>query len=175
MLRCCAILIHWRRSVNPLFRNVLIGVLLGALLSGCNVNPEMNALSVPQDQAEFQAAWNKGLSRYSYDPKPLQKIPKTVTKWTGKVLLRNTVGGTIELYVVQIADKVAFIGYGVDPKIRADRGDRDNYIEFSGTLPDNPRVPYHSDELRLTGIWQLVEFRFEHVEVPGKAGQRGWN
>ena len=58
------------------------------------------------------------------------------------MLVKNTVDHRIELFVVQIADKAAVAVYGVEPDLRADRADAGAYIEFSGTLPDTPKMRY---------------------------------
>jgi hypothetical protein len=107
-----------------------------------------------------------------YSPKALKQIPKVIRNWTGKVLVRNTVDHRIELFVVQIADKAAVVVYGVEPDLRASSADAGAYIEFSGTLPDQPRMRYFHDELRIAGIWELVEVKLDSVRVPGAARRR---
>lgn len=157
--------------MNPIL-NAMACALFCASLAACDVNPEMNSLPEPADQKAFQSEWKKGLSRYSYSPEALKKIPKEIRNWTGRVLVKNTVDHRIELFVVQIADKAAVAVYGVEPDLRADRADAGAYIEFSGTLPDTPKMRYFHDELRIAGIWELVEVKLDSVRVPGLERRR---
>ena len=156
---------------DPIVRGMACALLCVAL-AACDFNPEMNALAEPADQKAFQSEWKKGLSRHSYSPEALKKIPKEIRNWTGKVLVRNTVDHRIELFVVQIADKAAVVVYGVDPDLRASSADAGAYIEFSGTLPDTSKIRYFHDELRIAGIWELVEVKLDSVRVPGLAQRR---
>ena len=146
--------------------------LLGALLAACDANPEMNSLPEPADQKAFQSEWKKGLRHGSYSPEALKTIPKAIKNWTGRVLVKNTVDHRIELFVVQIADKAEVVVHGVAPDLNAGSADAGAYIEFSGTLPDAPKMRYFQDELRIAGIFELVEVKLNSVRVPGLARRR---
>jgi hypothetical protein len=148
----------------------MIGLLVCAPMAACGGNPENNMLPVPPDQAAFQRAWNRARNKYahSYDSRVLGEMPKELKQWTGKVLVKNTVKGQVELFVVQVSEEVAVVVYGVDPKVWADMADAGNYVEFSGVQPDHPSPRSHADELRIAGIWVLVELKLDGVSVPGR-------
>ena len=159
--------------MNRMLLKITIEVLMCASLAACGPDSEQNELPVSSDQAAFRRTWDRGLSTYSYDSRALTELPKEMKRWTGKVLVRNTVNGRIELLVVQIADKVAIVAYGLDQELRADLADRDSYVEFSGVRPDNPVPRSGANELRVSGIWALVEVKLDRITVPGKRSGHG--
>ena len=57
-----------------------------------------------------------------------------------------------------------------EPNANASRADAGNYVEFSGSLPDQPKIEYAHDQLRIADIWQLVEVKLNRVSVPGATG-----
>ncbi|WP_315798391.1 MULTISPECIES: hypothetical protein [unclassified Bradyrhizobium] len=163
-------------SIGP---RALFGILLSSLIAGCDLNPQLRPVPVPADQAAFQSAWNAGRSystltnSSSYDGRVEEQMPRDLRNWTGKVLIKKTVRGKVELFVVQVADQVAVVAYNVDPALRADLADRDNYVQFSGVRPEHPSPTFHSDELQISGIWVLFEMRLDKVSVPNHRQGQG--
>lgn len=152
-------------------RKTILNLLICVLpLASCGSSAEVK-LPVPPDEDAFQFDWNKTGGNCCLD-----KIPRDLNGWTGRVLVKKTArtegGHRVELFVVEIAKNLAFVSYGNDdPKVRSDIPEAGWYVKFDAVKAD---LPWSSvGELQMIGKHRLVlvEIKLKSVIAPGNHRQ----
>ena len=104
----------------------------------------------------------------------LKELPRQLNGWVGKVLVRTVANNQIQLFVIQIADDLAVVGFEYSDGLpRAYAG---NYVEFNATQFDDPAVAawYNSDEVQIAGIRTLVKVKLDRITTPRLPHGPGW-
>src|SRR3569832_1407853 len=157
-----------------MFCRTIIALLVCVMpLASCG-NPAEVKLPVPPDEDAFQFDWNKTGGHCCLD-----KIPRDLNGWTGRVLVKKTAptggGHRVELFVVEIAKNIAVVSYGNDdPKVRSDIPEAGWYVKFDAVTAD---LPWSSaSELQMLGKDRLVlvEIKLKSVMAPGDPRHGGY-
>ncbi|MHC6151753.1 hypothetical protein ACVSQB_08140 [Bradyrhizobium elkanii] len=159
-----------RVLLNLMVRRAAAGLLLCLALAACDGSSTGEPLPAPGEQASFQRAWD---ARSGHFGAALKELPRELNGWVGKVLFKSTVNNKIQLFVIQIADDLAVVGFGYSNGLP--RANADEYVQFSATQFDDPAAAwYNSDQVQVAGIRTLVKVKLDRIMTPRTSHPTGW-